>query len=129
MHVQSRKSQLQSDRTTQSIAHKSIIQSLVGGEGHRQQDDGKIRQLVTVSILQDRVQVIVDASGDPLYQRGYRLDTGDAPLKENVAAAILLSMGWSWRQPLLDPTCGSGTFIIEAAMMAVNRAPGLSREF
>jgi putative N6-adenine-specific DNA methylase len=57
------------------------------------------------------------------------LDTGDAPIKENIAAAILLSMGRSWRQPLLDPTCGSGTFMVEAAMMAINRAPGLDRDF
>lgn len=84
---------------------------------------------MSVSLLQDRVQVVVDASGDALYQRGYRLDTGDAPLKENVAAAILYGIGRSWKQPLLDPTCGSGTFVIEAAMMAINRAPGLDRDF
>lgn len=129
IQAKNRKSVLQSDRTTQSIVHKAIIQSLVGGEWHRDQDDGKIRQVVTVSILQDRVQIVVDASGDPLYQRGYRLDAGDAPIKENIAAAMLLSMWWSWRKPLLDPTCGSGTFIIEAAMMAINRAPGLMRNF
>ncbi len=129
VYAHSRSSTLQSDRTTQSIVHKAVIQSLVGGDGHRNIDDGKIRQTVSVSILQNRVQVVVDASGDALYQRGYRLDTGDAPIKENVAAAILLSLGWSWRQPLLDPTCGSGTFLIEAAMMAINRAPGLDRLF
>lgn len=82
---------LHSERTMQSIIHKAIIQSLAGDE-HRHIDDGNIRQVVSVSIVGDRTQVVVDASGDALYQRGYRLDTGDAPLKENVAAAILLSV-------------------------------------
>ncbi len=69
VHAHSRSSQLQSDRTTQSIAHKAIVQSLVGGDGHWQIDDGKIRQTVSISLLHDRVQVVVDASGDALYQR------------------------------------------------------------
>ena len=71
----------------------------------------------------------VDTSGDALYQRGNRKASIEAPLRENLAAGILQLSGWQAGQPLLDPMCGSGTFLLEAAMMAQNIAPGLKRDF
>ena len=71
----------------------------------------------------------VDTSGDALYQRGNRKASIEAPLRENLAAGILQLSGWQVGQPLLDPMCGSGTFLLEAAMMALNIAPGLNRGF
>jgi putative N6-adenine-specific DNA methylase len=71
----------------------------------------------------------VDTSGDALYQRGNRKASIEAPLRENLAAGILQLSGWQVGQPLLDPMCGSGTFLLEAAMMALNIAPGLRRNF
>ena len=71
----------------------------------------------------------VDTSGDALYQRGNRKASIEAPLRENLAAGILQLSGWQVGQPLLDPMCGSGTFLLEAAMMALNIAPGLKRGF
>lgn len=71
----------------------------------------------------------VDTSGGALYQRGNRKASIEAPLRENLAAGILQLSGWQAGQPLLDPMCGSGTFLLEAAMMALNIAPGLKRDF
>ena len=71
----------------------------------------------------------LDTSGDPLFKRGYRAVAGDAPLKENLAAGILRLTGWNPGTPLLDPMCGSGTFLTEAAMIACNMAPGANRRF
>ncbi|MBL8398690.1 MAG: class I SAM-dependent RNA methyltransferase [Candidatus Accumulibacter sp.] len=77
----------------------------------------------------DECILYLDTSGAPLYQRGYRQKTVDAPLKENLAAGILRLTGWQATQPLLDPMCGSGTFLIEAAMIALGIAPGARRPF
>ena len=71
----------------------------------------------------------IDTSGAPLYQRGLRQKTVEAPLKENVAAGILRLSGWQPGTPLLDPMCGSGTFLVEAAQIALNIAPGAGRGF
>lgn len=75
------------------------------------------------------VALYVDTSGEPLYKRGYRKDAAEAPLKENLAAGIVRLTGWDLREPLLDPMCGSGTLVIEAAMMALGRPPGHARGF
>jgi len=71
----------------------------------------------------------LDTSGDALFKRGYRRESGVAPLRENLAAGILRLAGWDGVTPLLDPMCGSGTFLCEAAMIALDRAPGLERAF
>ena len=71
----------------------------------------------------------IDTSGQPLYQRGFRKSSVEAPIRENLAAGILVLSGWKPGEPLLDPMCGSGTFLIEAAMIALNKAPGLKRSF
>ena len=77
----------------------------------------------------DSYTYYVDSSGAALYQRGNRKASIEAPLRENLAAGILQLSGWQVGQPLLDPMCGSGTFLLEAAMMALNIAPGLKRDF
>jgi 23S rRNA (guanine2445-N2)-methyltransferase / 23S rRNA (guanine2069-N7)-methyltransferase len=75
----------------------------------------------------DRVSIALDLSGDSLHQRGYRQQTGAAPLKETLAAAIVMRSGWQSTTPLVDPMCGSGTLLLEAALIACDRAPGLLR--
>jgi putative N6-adenine-specific DNA methylase len=77
----------------------------------------------------DRVTLYIDTSGEALFKRGYRKEQGIAPLRENLAAGILKLAGWQPGTPLLDPMCGSGTFLIEAAQMALNIAPGIERWF
>ncbi|ASP16528.1 class I SAM-dependent RNA methyltransferase [Neisseria sp. 23W00296] len=74
-------------------------------------------------------QIFLDTSGEALFKRGYRQDTGEAPLRENLAAGLLLLAGYDGSQPFQDPFCGSGTLAIEAAWIALNRAPGLMRRF
>jgi putative N6-adenine-specific DNA methylase len=77
----------------------------------------------------DRCLLYIDTSGEPLFKRGWREDTGEAPLKETLAAAMLAASGWDGSAPLYDPCCGSGTIAIEAATIACNQAPGLLRRF
>lgn len=77
----------------------------------------------------DRYQFYIDSSGNALYQRGNRKASIEAPLRENLAAGILQLTGWQPGQALLDPMCGSGTFLLEAAMMALNIPPGFNRNF
>jgi putative N6-adenine-specific DNA methylase len=77
----------------------------------------------------DSYQYYIDTSGDALYMRGNRKASIEAPLRENLAAGILQLSGWQVGLPLLDPMCGSGTFLLEAGMMALNIAPGLNRNF
>jgi 23S rRNA (guanine2445-N2)-methyltransferase / 23S rRNA (guanine2069-N7)-methyltransferase len=87
---------------------------------------------IHVHLAKDKGTVSLDLSGEPLNKRGYRLDMGDAPLKENLAGAILLRAGWpaiaAEGGPFVDPMCGSGTLLVEAALIAGDVAPGLFRE-
>jgi putative N6-adenine-specific DNA methylase len=80
-------------------------------------------------LTRNEVTLYLDTSGEALFKRGWRVAAGDAPLRENLAAGILRLAGWAVPIPLLDPMCGSGTFLIEAAMMALDVAPGLNRPF
>jgi putative N6-adenine-specific DNA methylase len=89
----------------------------------------RLNSEVIVRIDHDYCTVSLNSSGAHLHQRGYRLQTAKAPLRETLAAALLLHASYNPTQPLLDPFCGSGTFAIEAALMARNIAPGLSRRF
>ena len=77
----------------------------------------------------DRVTFYLDTSGEPLFKRGYRTASGEAPLRENLAAGIVRLSGWTPPEALLDPMCGSGTLLIEAALIALNIAPGVNRRF
>ena len=80
-------------------------------------------------LTRDRVTLYLDTSGEPLYKRGFKPAAVEAPLKENLAAGILRITGWRPGEPLIDPMCGSGTFLIEAAQIALDIAPGLGRSF
>lgn len=84
---------------------------------------------VHVRLERDRCTVSVDSSGEPLHRRGYRLALARAPLRPTLAAAMLRVAGWRPGEPLLDPMCGSGTIVIEAARRAIGRAPGSDRDF
>ncbi|MBX2824236.1 MAG: bifunctional 23S rRNA (guanine(2069)-N(7))-methyltransferase RlmK/23S rRNA (guanine(2445)-N(2))-methyltransferase RlmL [Gammaproteobacteria bacterium] len=88
---------------------------------------------INVYLHRNRARIAIDLSGESLHRRGYRLEGSRAPLKENLAAALLLAAGWPTRaaqgQPFLDPLCGSGTLVIEAALMASDTAPGLLRDY
>ena len=90
-----------------------------------QAPDTRIHAFLTAS----HATVYLDTTGEPLFKRGYRKATGEAPLRENLAAGILRLTKWDAQSALLDPMCGSGTFLCEAAMMALDRAPGLERSF
>lgn len=76
----------------------------------------------------NQYNISIDTTGESLFMRGYRKDTGEAPLKENLAAGMLLMSGWDKKSSVVDPLCGSGTILIEAALMATNVAPGMSRK-
>jgi len=80
---------------------------------------------VNVHLVKNRCTVSLDASGSPLDRRGYRLDRTEAPLRETLAAALVMLTGWDGTVPLVDPMCGSGTIPVEAALMGARRAPGL----
>jgi putative N6-adenine-specific DNA methylase len=84
---------------------------------------------IAIHLTRDIASVLIDTSGRGLHKRGYRLDQGEAPLKETLAAAMVQLSYYSKDRPLLDPFCGSGTIAIEAAMIAKNQAPGLYRDF
>ncbi|OMG56429.1 RNA methyltransferase [Azonexus hydrophilus] len=84
---------------------------------------------VHVFLTENTCTLYLDTSGQPLWQRGFRKASVDAPLKENLAAGILKLSGWQPGMPLIDPMCGSGTFLLEAVQMALDRAPGLDRGF
>lgn len=86
---------------------------------------------IQIVVFVDEAQVVwyVDTTGAPLFKRGWRQETGEAPLRENLAAGIICLSGWTREQVLLDPMCGSGTFLIEAANLAQDRPSGGQREF
>ncbi|HET7623045.1 MAG TPA: class I SAM-dependent RNA methyltransferase [Gemmatimonadaceae bacterium] len=118
------------------LTDESSIGNAVGVRGERSgrpPDDDEVddneNQLVVVRIFHDRCTVSIDASGALLHRRGYRLATAKAPLRETLAAALLLSSEWDPHAPLLDPMCGSGTIAIEGALLARRIASGLRRSF
>lgn len=108
----------------------AVCDVLRAAEGDRPNVDTRQPDVrIHVFLTRDEAVFYLDTSGDALFKRGWRTATGDAPLRENLAAGILKLAGWTPEQPLLDPMCGSGTFLIEAALMATRRAPGLNRKF
>lgn len=86
-------------------------------------------QLIVVRLVHDQCSISIDTSGALLHRRGYRLESAKAPLRETLAASMLLASGWDAASPLIDPFCGSGTIPIEAAMLARHIPPGLQRRF
>jgi len=122
-------SKLAAQTSVQSIAHKAVYDRLgrVFNLG-RLPESGEARSL-RIYIEADQCLVGLDCSGEALHRRGYRRATTEAPLKETVAAGMLFLSGWNRRIALLDPFCGSGTIAVEAALYAMDRAPGLGRAF
>ncbi|MBR3397722.1 MAG: class I SAM-dependent RNA methyltransferase [Lachnospiraceae bacterium] len=123
------KSRLFSPSDIQSIMKKAMVERM---KEHyhieRFPEDGEDYP-VRVSILKDIVTVGLDTTGVSLHKRGYRKATVKAPITETLAAALILLTPWKKNRILVDPFCGSGTFVIEAAMMAANMAPGMNRSF
>lgn len=131
MHVtgKSIKSTLHSVPDCQSIVKKAIVTSM--SESYNIQkfsEDGPVYK-IEVAILKDKVTLTIDTSGEGLHKRGYRENSGAAPLKETLAAAMVLMSRWQDTYELIDPFCGSGTILIEAAMIMNNIAPGKNRKF
>ena len=124
------KSTLHSVPNCQRILKKAIAKRLMDYYHRRQHlaETGAVYP-IEVAILKDNVLLTLDTSGSSMFKRGYRADKGGAPLKENMAAALVQLTTWRPDRPLYDPTCGSGTILIEAALMGHNIAPGLNREF
>jgi len=123
------KSEINSERSTQSIVNKAIIKKLVWDNKHRMSNPDKDEINVFVQILEDECSIYVNTTGEWLHNRLYRWTTGEAPIKENIAASLVRICNWHFKHPLLDPMCGSGTICIEAAMIAKNIAPWLHRKF
>jgi putative N6-adenine-specific DNA methylase len=99
------------------------------GESHSYPETKLQPQVIIVRLVYDLCTISVDSSGELLHRRGYRLATAKAPLRETLAAGMLLGSGWDRISSLVDPFCGSGTIAIEAAMLALGIAPGRSRRF
>lgn len=123
------KSKLFSPSDIQSIMKKAMVERLkeVYGTGWFQEDGESFP--IRVFLLKDTVTVGLDTTGESLHKRGYRKLTAKAPIAENLAAALIMLTPWNKDRILVDPFCGSGTFPIEAAMMAAGIAPGMNRSF
>jgi len=136
---------INSARSAQAITKKAIVERLKRGTGRRVFPETGEAYSITVDISADTATVLLDACGEGLHRRGYRIEPGVAPVRETTAAAMVLLSGWVGlpgadgvlRRPgsmadgeiLWDPCCGSGTIAIEAAMLAADIAPGLMRYF
>src|SRR5699024_9903024 len=124
------KSKLYSVSDCQAIVKKAIVErlKLKYGRATRMPETGALYK-VEISLLKDMATLTIDTSGAGLHKRGYRVGQGEAPLKETMAAALILLTNWHPDEPLIDPFCGSGTIPIEAALIGQNIAPGFNREF
>ena len=124
------KSKLFSTTDVQAIVKKAIVDNLKKSylESGRLKED-KEKYPIYVFIHKDKVTLSIDTTGDALHKRGYREKANKAPIRETLAAGIMYLTPWRPGRTLVDPMCGSGTILIEAAMMGLNMAPGLNREF
>jgi putative N6-adenine-specific DNA methylase len=123
------RSQLMSVRDVQAITKKAIVERLKKAYGLQWLPEDGPSYAVDAHMHGDVATLCVDASGAGLSRRGYRTWNGEAPLRETLAAAMCLVSPWRPGTPLLDPMCGTGTIAIEAALLAINRAPGIARTF
>lgn len=123
------KSKLFSISDCQAITKKAIVEHMK--EKYKLQwfaEDGPMYK-IEVALLKDLATLTIDTTGAGLHKRGYRDLAYQAPLKETLAAGMIMLTNWNWERPLVDPFCGSGTIPIEAAMIGKNIAPGMNREF
>jgi len=123
------KSKLFSPSDIQSIMKKAMVERLKGAYGVEWFPETGSSYALRVFLHKDEVTVGIDTTGDSLHKRGYRTLTSKAPITETLAAALIMLTPWNKDRILVDPFCGSGTFVIEAAMMAANMAPGMNRSF
>ena len=123
------RSTLMSPSDCQSIVKKAIVERLKRTCHIDWFEETGAVYAVDVSIHADVVTICLDSSGPALNKRGYRTWNGEAPLRETMAAALVMASPWRPAQPLYDPCCGTGTLLIEAAFIALSRAPGLKRAF
>ena len=131
MHVtgKSVRSKLFSLSACQSTVKKAVIEAMKRKYGTSTFPETGPVYKIEVSLLKDIVSLTIDTTGPGLHKRGYRHDAGEAPLRETLAAGIVLLSGWKSDRILADPLCGSGTIAIEAALIGKNIAPGLKRSF
>ena len=123
------KSKLFSPSDIQSIMKKAMVERLKGYYGIQWFEEDGASYPVRVFLMKDIVTIGIDTTGTSLHKRGYRQMTVKAPITETLAAALIMLTPWKHDRILVDPFCGSGTFPIEAAMMAANIAPGMNRSF
>lgn len=123
------KSKLFSPSDIQSIMKKAMVERMKGHYGLSWFTEDGAGFPLRVFLYKDVVTVGIDTSGESLHRRGYRTMTSKAPITETLAAALILLTPWNKERILVDPFCGSGTFPIEAAMIAANMAPGMNRAF
>lgn len=123
------RSKLMSPSDCQAIAKKAVVTKLQAAYGLEWLPETGARHEIDVSLHEDIATVSLNMSGAALNRRGYRTWNGEAPLRETLAAAMVIASPWKSRQTLIDPCCGTGTLLIEAAYLALDRAPGLAREF
>lgn len=127
--IRVRDSGLSARTSVQSVAHKAVYDRLSARYRlARLPETGEVRE-IRLYIENDECTAGIDLSGDNLSRRGYRKRTAEAPLRETLAAAMVLLAAWRRKYPLYDPLCGSGTIPIEAALYAMDKAPGLDRTF
>lgn len=120
-----RRSRLQHTERIAETLQKAMARALGGADAAASGPE----QLLIVSLEDDLCRLSLDSSGELLHRRGYRQDVGAAPLRETLAAGILMLLGWQGERPLYDPMCGSGTFLVEGALLALQRPPGAERKF
>ena len=123
------RSQLMSVRDCQAITKKAIVERLKRHYRTQWFEETGPEFAVDVSIHGDMARLTLDTSGAALNKRGYRTWNGEAPLRETLAAALVMMAPWKPDMPLYDPCCGTGTLLIEAAYLRSHRAPGLTRTF
>ena len=122
------KSDLGATSSLQALGKKAIVMKLVGDD-MLFEDTRKWKIEIRILMDNNTLKILLNTSGEGLHRRGYREMTGQAPLKENIAAALVILSGWKFREPFYDLFCGSATIPIEALMIAKNMAPGLRRAF
>ena len=123
------RSQLMSVSDCQAITKKAMAEELMAYYHMPWCEENGAQYPVQAAIHSDHARITLDACGEALNRRGYRTWNGEAPLRETLAAAMIQLSPWKKGQPLHDPCCGTGTILVEAAMIAANRAPGLYRNF
>ncbi len=131
MNVEARsvKSKLSSLPACQSIIKKAVVKAMSRKYRRERFEENGPLFTIELSLVSDRALITLDTSGPGLHKRGYRKGKGEAPLRETLAAALVLLSRWENSRPFADPLCGSGTIPIEAALIGANIAPGLGREF